>query len=215
LDENSWILTDQDEQENKVMSEKMVKQDFMIVVALVALVVGFLVGVVFSSLQSAKVSSPVARQQSAPPPGQTGSGITSDQANQILSFEREVAANPENLQAWTSLGHIYFDTNRVTKAINAYNKSLELDPDNANVWTDLGVMYRRNKEPYEAIKAFDRAISLSPTHEQSRFNKGVVMLYDLNDKAGARKAWEELLTVNPGAMTPNGQPVGELIATIE
>jgi len=187
----------------------------MIIVALVALVAGFLVGVVFSSMQATKTSSPVARQQSAPPPGQSGAGITSEQANQILSLENEVAANPQNLEAWTSLGHIYFDTNRVTKAINAYNKSLELDPNNANVWTDLGVMYRRNNQPNEAIKAFDRAISISPTHEQSRFNKGVVLFYDLNDKAAAKKVWEDLLTVNPLAMTPNGQPIKDLIATIE
>ena len=76
-------------------------------------------------------------------------------------------------------------------------------------------MYRRNKQPYEAIKSFERAISLSPTHEQSRFNKGVVKLYDLNDKAGARKAREELLTINPVSMTPTGQPVKELLATIK
>ena len=196
------------------MSDKMVKQDFMIIVALVALVVGFLIGVVFSSSQSTKAPSQVAQQQSLPP-GQQGAGISPDQASQILALENAVAADPQNLQAWTSLGHIYFDTGRAAKAINAYNKSLELDPNNANVWTDLGVMYRRNKQPYEAIKAFERATSLSPTHEQSRFNKGIVLLYDLNDKAAARKAWEELLTINPVALAPTGQPVKELIATIE
>ncbi|MFN2365035.1 MAG: tetratricopeptide repeat protein [Desulfurivibrionaceae bacterium] len=197
------------------MSEKMVKQDFMIIVALVALVVGFLIGVVFSSMQATKTSSPVAGRQSAPPPGQPAGGITPAQANQILALEKEVAANPQNGEAWTSLGHIYFDTHRYAKAINAYNKSLELAPDNPNVLTDLGVMYRRNKQPDEALKAFDRAIGIAPSHEQARFNKGIVLLYDLGDKAGAKKAWEGLLAVNPVAMAPNGQPVRELIDTIE
>lgn len=196
------------------MADKMVKQDFMIIVALVALVVGFLIGVVFSSMQSIQGTNQTAQQQ-ALSPGQQGGGITPGQASQILALEGEVAVNPQNLQAWTSLGHIYFDVDRPTKAINAYNKSLAIDPTNPNVWTDLGVMYRRNKQFADAINAFERATSLSPTHEQSRFNKGVVLLYDLNDKAGAKKAWEELLTINPIAMTPNGQTLKELLATIE
>lgn len=195
------------------MSDKMVKQDFMIIVALVTLVAGFLIGVVFSSSQSVNTSPQVAQQQSLPP-GQQG-GISPDQASQILSLETEVAANPQNLQAWTSLGHIYFDTSRFAKAINAYNQSLKLDPNSADVWTDLGVMYRRNKQFNEAINAFDRATSLSPTHEQSRFNKGIVLFYDLNDKVAAKKAWEELLTINPVAMAPNGQSLKEMLATIE
>ncbi len=197
------------------MSDKMVKQDFMIIVALVTLVVGFLIGVIFSSAQSTKVKPQVAQQQQSLPPGQQAQGITPAQANQILSLENEVAANPQNLEAWTNLGHVYFDTQRFSKAIFAYNKSLELNPNNPDVWTDLGVMYRRNKQFNEAINAFDRATSLSPTHEQSRFNKGIVLLYDLNDKAAARQAWQELLTINPVALAPNGQTVKELLATIE
>ncbi len=197
------------------MSDKMVKQDFMIIVALVTLVVGFLIGVVFSSLQSTKVTPQVAQQQQSLPPGQQQTGITPAQASQILSLENEVAANPQNLEAWTNLGHVYFDTQRFAKAIMAYNKSLELNPNNPDVLTDLGVMYRRTKQFNEAINAFDRATSLSPTHEQSRFNKGVVLFYDLNDKAAAKKAWEELLTINPVALAPNGQSVKEMLATIE
>lgn len=196
------------------MSEKMVKQDFMIIVAFVALVAGFLIGVVFSSTQTAPVQTRVASQPSFPQ-GQPGNGISPDQASQILTLEQEVAANPQSAQAWTSLGHIYFDTDRFAKAITAYNKSLELAPNNPNVLTDLGVMYRRNSQYQEAINVFERASSLSPTHEQARFNKGIVYLYDLKDKENARKAWSELLTINPVAMAPNGKSVKELLAEIE
>ena len=195
------------------MSNKMVKQEFMIIVALITFVVGFVIGVVFSSSQSTPVVKTVAQQPA--PGGQPSQGLAPDQAASILRLESEVAANPENLQAWTSLGHIYFDTGNSSKAIKAYNKSLELQPNDANVWTDLGVMYRRNKQPFEAIKAFEKALSYSPTHEQARFNTGIVLMYDLNDKAGAKKVWEELLTINPVAMAPNGQSVKEMIDTIK
>jgi cytochrome c-type biogenesis protein CcmH/NrfG len=192
------------------MSGKMVKQEFMIMVAVIALVVGFIIGVVFSSIQSPQVVRTVVQQ-----PSQQSPGLAPDQAVSILNLEKEVAANPENTQAWTSLGHIYFDTGNAPKAINAYNRALALDPSSPDIWTDLGVMYRRNKQPFEAIKAFERATSLNPTHEQARFNTGIVLMYDLNDKTGAQKAWEELLTINPVAMAPNGQTVREMIDSLE
>ena len=124
---------------------------------------------------------------------------------------RETAQNPKNVAAWVQLGNLYFDTNQFEKAIWAYNKSLELDAGNANVWTDLGVMYRRSGQPREAIRAFDAAIRADPRHEVSRFNKGIVLMHDLNDPEGAVQAWEELLKINPFAMGPGGKSVDELV----
>ncbi len=119
--------------------------------------------------------------------------------------------NPTNIDAWTQLGNVYFDTQNFAKAIRAYEKSLELSPDNPNVLTDLGVMYRRNGQPGKAVEAFDRAMAIAPNHEQSRLNKGIVLRYDMNDREGAVKAWQEVLRINPSAVTPNGQPVSEAI----
>ncbi len=186
----------------------MVKKEFMYVAVLVALVAGFLGGVIYSSF-----SSPVQVVTKTNPAsgGEQQSGLTEDQARSIFQLEQEVAAKPDNGPAWASLGNVYFDTNQYAKAINAYKKSLELNPKQAEVWTDLGVMYRRSKQPQEAIKAFDRAISLNPATEQARFNKGVVLIYDLNDKAAGLKAWEDLVAINPEARAPNGQLVKEVI----
>jgi tetratricopeptide (TPR) repeat protein len=97
----------------------------------------------------------------------------------------------------------------------AYKKSLELNPQNADVWTDMGVMYRRNGQPAEAIKAFDKAIEINPRHEISRFNKGIVLLHDLNDQENAIRAWEELLKINPIAMAPTGQSVDQLVVQLK
>ena len=187
-----------------------VKKETMLIVALIALVIGFLGGVFYSALQSGTTGS--VQTASAPPQQQRKQpGLTSEQARNILALEQEVAANPTNADAWTQLGHIYFDTDNPAKAINAYEKSLELSPKDPNVLTDLGVMYRRRGQPEKALKAFDQAMSIAPNHEQSRFNKGIVLRYDLNDREGALKAWEELLKINPNALAPNGMPVSEAI----
>ena len=145
---------------------------------------------------------------------QSQSNLSNEQAKSILSLEQEVAVNPTNVDAWTQLGHVYFDTGNFSKAIRAYEKSLALSPDNPNVLTDLGVMYRRNGQPEKALESFDRAIAIAPNHEQSRFNKGIVLRYDLNDREGAVKAWEELIKINPSSAAPNGQLISEAIKSL-
>jgi len=186
----------------------MVKKEFMFMAVLVALVAGFLGGVIYSSYKN---PVQIAANTGSAPGGGQQTGPTEEQARRIFALEKEVAANPDNGAAWTSLGNVYYDVNQYTKAINAYSKSLELDPKQPEVLTDLGVMYRRNRQPQEAINSFDRAISLNPAIEQARFNKGVVLIYDLNDKDAGLKAWEELVAINPEARAPNGQLVKDVI----
>lgn len=190
-----------------------VKKEFMLIVALIALVVGFLGGIFYSAFQSGPTGN--VQTASAPPrppqQQQQQANLSNEQAKNILSLEQEVAINPKNLDAWTQLGNVYFDTANFPKAIRAYEKSVELSPNNANVLTDLGVMYRRNGQSQKAVEAFDRAIAIDPRHEQSRFNKGIVLRYDMNDREAAVKAWEELLKANPSALAPNGQPISEAI----
>lgn len=196
----------------KTPENNLVKKETMLVVALIALVVGFLGGIFYSALQSGPTGS--VQTTSAPPQQQQQPGMSNEQARAILNLEQEVAVNPTNVNAWTQLGHVYFDTNNPPKAIRAYEKSLELNPNNPDVLTDLGVMYRRNGQPDKALAKFDQAIAIAPNHEQSRFNKGIVLRYDMNDVEGARKAWEELLTINPNAVAPNGIPVSEAIKSL-
>jgi len=142
-------------------------------------------------------------------------GVSVEEASKIFELKKFTDHNPKDVEAWIQLGNLYFDSENFEKAINAYQKSLALKPDNANVLTDMGVMYRRSGKPVEAIKAFDKAIAVDPRHEVSRFNKGIVLMHDLNDLAGAVRSWEELVTVNPAAKSPNGLLVSELIKRMQ
>ncbi|MBU0965821.1 MAG: tetratricopeptide repeat protein [Proteobacteria bacterium] len=182
-------------------------------VVLVALAFGFLAGIVFSVYKSGPAPAPVS-QQAVPQQSQIPA-VDAQTSQTILALEKEVIAHPDNVEAWTQLGNYYFDSNNFGKAIEAYNKSLTLNPNNADVLTDLGVMYRRNANPKDAIAAFDRAIAVNPEHPTARFNRGIVQLYDLKDRDGAIKTWEELVKLHPDAKAPNGQPVTEIITTVK
>jgi len=194
---------------NNQVDGSLVKKETALILVVIALIAGFFGGIIFSSLKNGSKGIQGASQ--GPQEAFQGQGFSATQAQRIPELEKAVSVNPNNAQAWTQLGNLYFDANSHQKAIMAYKKSLELDPNNANVWTDMGVMYRRSGQPAEAIKAFNKAIEVEPLHNISRFNKGIVLMHDLNDQEGAIKAWEELVTLNPSAKTPTGELVKDML----
>jgi cytochrome c-type biogenesis protein CcmH/NrfG len=176
----------------------------------VIFVFGFLSGIAFTVYKGGSPESTSSTVAEGQPQTQN------DETQQaIINMEAEVTANPENFQSWIRLGHLYYDSNQPEKAISAYTKSLEFHSGDADLLTDLGVMYRRIKQPEKAIELFNMAIQKDPNHQPSRFNKGVVLMYDLNDTQGAIAAWEELLSLNPQAKTVNGQPIREFVDQIK
>jgi cytochrome c-type biogenesis protein CcmH/NrfG len=183
-----------------------IKTQSMIGFVCLAFFVGLFSGIVLTIYKTGSTPSPMPAGAGAP-----GSGQMPSDNSHIEAFEKEVAANPQNAGAWMQLGNLYFDKDNFPKAISAYEKALELEPENADVLSDLGVMYRRNKQPEKAVDAFDRAVAINPGHQTARFNKGIVLMHDLDDNKAALAAWEELVSVNPQAKAPNGQPVSELI----
>ncbi len=187
---------------NKKNSENvptMAKQTAMIIAA-ITFVLGFFAGIGFE----------VFKTNSAPGVASNSStGI--DYAQKAKVLEAEVINNPENMEAWIQLGHVYFDTEKNEKAINAYEKALKLNPSNADILTDLGIMYRRSGQFRKAIEKFDKAVAVDPKHEKARLNKGIVLMHDLSDRDGAIRAWEDLLQINPFAMLGDNQSLDQML----
>lgn len=183
-------------------------QKSQLVTWFIIFVAGFLAGVAFTAYKGKIIGS-------APPAAvqQQSQDNASEQA--IRDLEAEANAHPENFENWIHLGHMYYDANQPEKAIAAYTKSLELHSGDANLLTDLGVMYRRTKQPEKAIELFDQAIKKDPKHLPSRFNKGIVLMYDLNNPTGAIASWDELLAIDPEAKTGSGEPIREFVEKIK
>lgn len=183
-----------------------IRKESALLIALIALAAGFLGGVFFGVYKSAPgpARMPAAAPSAAP-----------DLSRHIAELEAETGRNPGNVGAWIELGNAFFDSDQYEKSIQAYRRALELAPDNADVWTDMGVMYRKTNRPEEAIRCFDRAVAINPRHEISRLNKGIVLLHDLQDAAGAIRAWEGLLEVNPTATAPGGVSVDQMVQSLK
>jgi cytochrome c-type biogenesis protein CcmH/NrfG len=183
-------------------AKSFMRKETALLIALVALAVGFFGGVFFGVYKSGpSVKGMPVGPASAP----------KELLDRIAELENETTRSPTNVEAWVELGNAYFDTDQFKKSIQAYTKALELNPKNADVWTDMGVMHRKDGRPHDAIKAFDQATAVNPKHEVSRLNKGIVLFHDLQDTAGAIRAWEGLLEINPTAMAPGGMSVDQMV----
>lgn len=185
---------------SKKNSSRPEKQGSPLVYGIVFLVAGALIGgVLTTAIHTTPQKAPAAAQQGG------------DLSAQIKTYADRVALNPKDGAAWVTLGNLYFDTHQHEKSIEAYDRALEINPNNPNVLTDKGVMHRALGEYQKALDSFARAIAVDPRHETARMNTGVVLFHDLGDKAGAIKAWQELVRINPQAVNAEGRPVADML----
>lgn len=180
------------------------------ILLIVVFICGLLAGVALTvyKLQPTTTTAPAAGKQEA-------EQISREENEAIAHLEKQTLDHPDDYQAWVKLGHLYFDTDQADKAIAAYTRSLELHPGDANLLTDLGVMYRNSGQKEKAIESFDKARQMDAKHEPARMNKGIVLLFDMNDPTGAIASWEELLRLNPEARMTDGTGVREFVEEIK
>lgn len=183
-------------------TNKSAKQGSVTMFVAIAFIAGFISGAGFAVYKMGPSTAAEVSQQSS---------ISDQQSQAISHLEAEVTANPDRFQSWTQLGNLYYDSGQYENAVKAYEKSLELHSGTGDIWTDLGVMYRRTNRPSKAIEAFDKAMEIEPTHEISRLNKGIVLMYDLEDAEGALASWEDLLRLNPDAKSGNGDSIRDFV----
>ena len=185
--------------------------------SLIALVVGFVGGIVFSAFKMDNTLPEMSGMSGmmTTETSESGSDLTDEEKRQVEALTKAADAAPEDETAWIALGNICFDYNLNPEAILAYEKALAIQPDNADVCTDLGTAYRRNGEPQKALEYYEKAQRISPGHQMSLLNQGIVCLHDLNDPEGAIAAWEKLLAVNPEATTSGGMLIKNLVETLK
>ncbi len=190
----------------------MVKKETLYIVALITFGLGFLSGIIYSAIKSTSMDDGHNH-----PPQQAASQAPSQQnrAESITRLEELVAKEPQNYEAWVHLANNYFDSSQHDKAITAYDKALAINNGSADVWTDLGIMYRRTGQFDKALESFTEAAKRDPAHIMSRFNMGIVLLHDLNDRAGAAAAWEEVVKLDPAAATKDGKKLSTWVAELK
>jgi cytochrome c-type biogenesis protein CcmH/NrfG len=180
--------------------------------AVITLAIGIAVG--YFARGSAAVS-PATQSAEAAAPSTTGTapmgtaqlpGIGSPQQQatspEMLAKAAEpllaqLKTNPNDFDALTKIGNLYYDGQAYPQAIEYYEKALTVQPNNPDVRTDVGTAYWYTGDPDKAIANFQKALAIRPNHPGTLFNLGIVMWQGKKDPKGAVVAWEKLLQTNP------------------
>jgi cytochrome c-type biogenesis protein CcmH/NrfG len=174
--------------------------------------IGYLVGKPSAGGGAPIASRPFQTQTSAQSQGQPPAQNPAVAAQNEASLRALLMANPKNLDALVQLGNLYFDQGQHLQAVEWYGKALDIDPRNPNVRTDRGTSYWNLNRPDEAIAEYNQSLQVDPGHQQTLYNLGLVYLQGKNNVAEARKAWQELLKINPNY--PNHADIERQLASM-
>jgi len=174
------------------------------------LIAGWIIGTQQAKAPAAAqtASAPAA---SSPAASNTRAAIVDDaKVNALKSVaERE----PANAKPRIDLGNLYFDAERYDDAITWYEQAVKLEPGDANLSTDLGVCYYYTNQPDKALARFDASLKIDPKHVKTLLNLGIVRAFGKQDLAGATKAWEQVIAIDPNGA--EGQAAKRALDTLK
>jgi len=115
----------------------------------------------------------------------------------IVSYQTAIVLDPNNIDAFISLGEAYQDGNDLDNAIDCYLTAIKLDPNIPKLYCNLGLMLWEKGHTEESIVAYHKAISLNPKYEIAFNNLGVVYLDGSNSPEEAIIMFTQAIKHNP------------------
>ncbi len=89
----------------------------------------------------------------------------------IADYDRAIALDPNDANAYHNRGLAYRNINEYHKAIADYDRAIALDPDYRNAYHNRGLTYYNLNEYQKAIADYDRAIALDPNFALAKENR--------------------------------------------
>ena len=111
-------------------------------------------------------------------------------------FQRAVKLDPQNADAWHSLGRTHLASGSIPLAVRALRTSVEIKSDFADAHNDLGLALLAHDKPSDAIRSFQRALSSRRNFADAAVNLGRAC-ESLGDLANADRAYRHALTLRP------------------
>jgi tetratricopeptide (TPR) repeat protein len=107
-----------------------------------------------------------------------------------------VKADPNVIDAWFSLGNLYFKEGRYRESIEHFRKTLELKPDYDIAVINMAHAFRRLGDEAAAMAGYERYLQLDPRDAYVRYQVGEVFL-DRGDIARAEQVFKQTLELDP------------------
>ena len=173
---------------------------------------GLIAGWIIGSQQAPSRQPPAqAATQSAPAQANTRAAVL-DEAK-VTALKSVAEREPANSKPRIELGNLYFDAERYDDAITWYEAAVKLAPKDVNLSTDLGVCYYYTNQPDKALAQLEKSLAIDPKHTKTLLNVGIVRAFGKQDLAGATKAWEQVMAIDPNS--PEGQAAKRALDTLK
>ena len=172
---------------------------------------GLIAGWIIGS-QQAPSRQPPAQATTAQAPAQANTRAAVIDEAKVTALKSVAEREPSNAKPRIDLGNLYFDAERYDDAITWYEAALKLAPRDVNLSTDLGVCYYYVNQPDKALAQFDKSLAIDPKHPKTLLNLGIVRAFGKQDLAGATKAWEQVMAIDPNS--PEGQAAKRALDTL-
>jgi tetratricopeptide (TPR) repeat protein len=173
---------------------------------------GLIAGWIIGTEQAKPAAPPAPPVASAPAASSNTRAAVVDDAK-VNALKSVAEREPKNAKPRIDLGNLYFDAERYDDAITWYEQALKLSPNDENLSTDLGVSYYYTNQPDKALARFDASLKINPKHVKTLLNLGIVRAFGKQDLAGATKAWEQVLAIDPNG--PEGQAARRALDTLK
>jgi tetratricopeptide (TPR) repeat protein len=171
------------------------------------LIAGWIIGT-----QQVTSRQPPAQAATASAPAQANTRAAVLDEAKVTALKSVAEREPSNAKPRIDLGNLYFDAERYDDAITWYEAAVKLAPKDVNLNTDLGVCYYYTNQPDKALAQFDKSLAIDPKHAKTLLNLGIVRAFGKQDLAGATRAWEQVMAIDPNS--PEGQAAKRALDTL-
>jgi tetratricopeptide (TPR) repeat protein len=171
------------------------------------LIAGWIIGT-----QQTPSRPPATQSTTASAPAQASARAAVLDEAKVSALKSLADREPSNAKPRIDLGNLYFDAERYDDAITWYAAAIKLAPGDVDLSTDLGVSYYYTNQPDKALAQFDKSLAIDPRHAKTLLNLGIVRAFGKQDLAGATRAWEQVIAIDPNG--PEGQAAKRALETL-
>jgi len=138
-------------------------------------------------------------------------------AEAIHAYERALAADPAQVEAWINCGRLYYEDGNPRKASEYFKQALVSDPENPLAHYNLGSVLEEIGEVEAARQHLRMAVRLDPSYPDAHYNLAFVC-EKLGAYSEARRHWQAYVRLDPagpwcdyarqrlaGSQTPKGR----------
>jgi len=117
----------------------------------------------------------------------------------IQANKKRVEANPADAEALMQLGHANYMIQRFPSAKDYYERAVRANGTLLDARLGLINCYAVLGRLDDALREVNALLAIEPAHPQALYNQGLLLLYGKQDRAGAKRAWDRLISSHPGS----------------